>query len=686
MAKYASVDLKNVAFVGAASSGKTTLIEALLHRAGAIARRGNVADGSSFVDYDSDEKEKKHTLFQKVFHFQHHKHEINVLDTPGYPDFLGESIAAMNAVETVFICVDAHAGVQFHTRKLWQEAVDAGRGRVILVNRIDHDDHVDLDAVLDQIREAFGSQCVPAFLPVGRGLKTTGVINVMAGSAEAPPELKDAAQAAHEQFVEAVVALDTKAMEHYFETGDVTLDELPPLLKQGVADGGVTPILFTAAAKNIGVDAMLDFLAEFCPSPIRGPYFKASAGADATAELIPLNPREHTGFAARVFKTVADPFVGRLSFVRVLTGEIKLDDHYLNPRIGKPEKMHHIFRPQGKTTEQVDFAQAGDIVVLSKIDSLETNDTLCAEKHPVRFPDMRMPHSMASLAVVPKSRNDEQKLSTGLKKLATEDPTFHVERDGQTGELVVRGRSQLHLETCLHRLQTHFKVDVDTHVPKIPLRETIVGKAEGHHRHKKQSGGRGQFGEVYLRIAPNERGKGFQFVDDTYGGSIPRQFLPAVEKGILDQMHKGVVAGYPVVDVVVSVYDGKSHDVDSDEASFKIAGARAFRDAFEKSKPVLLEPIVNLEVLIPTRFMGDVTSDLNGRRGRITGMDTIGETQSIKAHVPLKEVQTYAPDLRSISQGEGTFNYELSHYDVVPHKQADELMHAHKATRKDDEE
>ncbi len=684
MAKYGTADIRNVAFVGGPHTGKTSLIEAMLFAAGALPRRGHVHDGTSNVDYDPEERAKKHSLYLKVFHCTHNKHEFNVVDSPGYPDYLGEAIAAMNAAETAAVCLSAADGVTFPVRRIWNEVVANGRGRVLIVNRIDAE-NVDLGALVQQIQDAFGKACVPVNLPIDPGAKVSGVVDVLAGYEQAPAALKDLSKRYHDQLIETLVTLDDKAMEKYLETGDATLDEVVPFLRRGITDGQFTPILFAAAEKDVGVKHLLDFLTEYTPSPLEGPFFNANDGLDGKGAEKPVDPKVRHDFSARIFKTLADPFVGRVSYVRVLSGQVKVDDLFVNARLGKHEKMQHISRPQGKEVVTTDFAQAGDIVAIPKVESFDTNDTLTAEKAPIRFPPMKMPLPMVALAVTPKKREDDQKVSLSLRKLAAEDPTFTIERDHQTAELIVHGLSALHVDTVLHRLAHRYKVEVETKIPRVPLRETIGAPADGHHRHKKQSGGRGQFGEVYLKVKPNERGKGFEFVDDVVGGAIPRQYIPAVEKGIIDQLQKGVVAGYPVVDVVVSVYDGKYHDVDSDEASFKMAGARAFRDAFEKAHPVLLEPIVELEVAIPSKYMGDITSDMNGRRGRISGMDSIGDTQVIKVHVPLKEIQTYAQDLRSITQGQGSYTFHFSHYDQVPHKVADELIAAHRAGRKEEE-
>lgn len=678
MARYTPVDVRNFAFVGSPGAGKTTLIEALLHKSGAFSRKGSVAEGTSFVDFDPEEREKKHSLFLKCFHVVDHKREMNLIDTPGYPDYIGEALAAIHVVETAVLVINAVHPVTFHTRRLWQNVVDSGRGRMIVVTHADSEG-VDLDQVVERIHEAFGERCVPANLPVGAGSKLSRVIDVFGEDHGPVPELHDIVKRSHELLVEALVTLDDAAMEKYLATGDAKLEELIPLMKEGIARGTLTPILFCSATKDIGVEDILHFFADDCPSPMRGPFFTASKGQDPPQ---PVNPGQRRAFSGKIFKTVVDPFVGRLSYLRVVSGEIKLDDHYLNPRSGKSEKMGHILRPKGKESETLDYAQAGDIVLLPKAETLETNDTLCAESDPLVFSRMAMPRPMVALAIHAKNRADEQKMVTTLRKHVGEDPTLHLDRDAQTAELILRGVSSLHLQTVLHRLHVRYKLDVETKVPRVPLRETIIGhEIEGHHRHRKQTGGRGQFGEVFLRITANERGKGFEFVDATHGGSVPRNFLPAIEKGIVDQMARGVVAGYPVVDVKVAVYDGKSHDVDSDEMSFKIAGARAFRDAFEKAKPVILEPIVNIQIAAPNKFMGDVTSDLNGRRGRITGMDAVGDTQVIGAEVPLKEVQTYGQDLRSLTHGEGSYTFEFSHYDVAPHHVAQELIEAYKSER-----
>lgn len=678
MAQHAPADLRNIAFLGATGVGKSTLIEAVLHNLGAIARRGSVADGSSSVDYDAEEKEKKHTLFLKMFQGTDKQHIFNLLDTPGYPDFIGEALQALGAVELVAVCINAQHPIPFHTRKIWDEIGKSHRGRMIVVTHMDSE-NVDTEAVLAEIREVFGNSALAANYPLGAGANLSGVVDVLDGADKAPDDVKEQILLIRQQLVETLVTQDESVMEEYLETGTVSDSVLINLVKEGIATNSVFPVLFVATTKDIGVKKLEHFIAVYAPSPMRGPYFETEDGDR-------FSPKEHTEFSARVFKTVSDPFVGRLTFLRVMSGEIKADDHYLNVRTGKVEKMHHIARHHGKEHVNLDFAQTGDIVALTKVESLETNDSICAEKALVKFASMAMPSPMVARAIYPHNRNDETKMVTALKKVLAEDATLTLEHDSQTGEQVLHGVSELHLQTVLKRVATRYKVEIDTKIPRIPLRETMMKKADGHFRHKKQSGGRGQFAEVYLRVEPTERGTGFEFEDATFGGSVPKQYIPSIERGILEQMAKGVVAGYPVVDVKVSVYDGKYHDVDSDEHSFRRAGARAFRDAFEKAGPVLLEPIVDLEVAVHNRFMGDITGDLNGRRGRISGMDAVGDFQVIKAFVPLKEVQTYAADLRSLTQGEGSFTHQFDHYDIVPSNVAQEFIKLHEAELKEDDD
>jgi elongation factor G len=472
------------------------------------------------------------------------------------------------------------------------------------------------------------------------------------------------------------VEADEKLMEKYLDEGKVSDAEVAGVFARAIAQGQVAPVLCMTAANCVGVEELLNFVAQFCPSPVEG-LRRMDVGADkAETAIDPLGQK----FCAQVFKVNIDPFVGKLSFFRVLSGAVKTDTVAYNPRIEKNERTGHLLSAQGKETQPVAEIISGDIGAIAKVETILMNDTLCQEDAVLRVKPIEFLKPMVALAVEPKSRKDEQKISASLQKLADEDPTFQVERDRQTKELVIRGLSQFHLDIMIARLQHRFEVEVTTKQPKIAYLETITAKGDGHYRHKKQTGGRGQFGECYVRVMPLERGKGFEFENKVFGGAVPSNFMPAIEKGAREELERGILAGHPVVDVRVEVYDGSYHDVDSDEQSFKIAGARAFRDGFMNAKPVLLEPIVNIEITIPSRFMGDIAGDLSGRRGRIVGMDSVGNLQVIKAQVPMKEIGKYSTELRSMTGGEASYSVEFSHYDIVPHKLAEEIIAQAKKT------
>ena len=677
MAKYSSESIRNITFIGGSDAGKTSLVDALLFKAGIASRLGKIDDETSLSDFDPDEKSKKHSLNLSVLHLNHQKKELNLLDSPGYPDFIGEAISSLYAAETALISINAFNGIVYNTRRMWDEATERGLAKVISINKLDME-NIEWDVLISNIKEIFGQNCQPVMLPDATGSNLSTVVNCLFDADSAPDAIKDAAEEASLSAVESLVENDDALMEKYLEGETISPDEVKKLLKLAIREGTFVPILCTSVEKDLGVDLVLDFLAEYTPSPLDGPFRKAKVGDD---EIV-LDPREFTNPSAFVFKSVTDPYVGKLNYVRVFTGSLPADSMFYNVRTEKTEKIGTLLRCQGKETEGVQEAVAGDIVVVPKVETLEVSDTLCNDKNKVTLAEMVHPQPMVALAVTPKSRNDEQKISTALKKLNAEDPTFNAERDAQTGEMVTTGISMLHLETMLSRLKSRFKVEVETKLPKVPFRETIQASADGHHKHKKQTGGHGQYGEVYLTLDPVERGEGFVFSDEIVGGVIPRQYIPAVEKGIRELLENGILAGYPIVDVKSRVYDGSYHDVDSSEASFKMAAAKAFRDAFEKAKPVLLEPVVIVEVSVPSRFMGDITSDLNGRGARIQGMDAMGDLQIIKALAPLREVQRYSTELRSLTAGEGSYTLTFSHYDPMPAQKAEEII----AQSKKDEE
>jgi elongation factor G len=530
-------------------------------------------------------------------------------------------------------------------------------------------DNIDLDAILPVIRETVGVSCVPFNLPIGQGASFKGVFDVFSGGA-APAGVIGDPETAHSDAMDAVVEADDALLEKYLEEGKVDPAELAATLSKAVGSGALVPILFAAGRADIGVEEILNLITQVAPSPAAKPRKAKKGDAEVQVAADPKGP-----FAALVFKSMTDPYVGKLSFVRIYRGSLSGDMSVTNVRTGNKSRVGHVYRIQGKDQKEIPQAIPGDIIALAKIEAIEVNDSLTADNEQVVFPKVEFPRPMVSLAVKPKSRGDEQKIAGSITKLAEEDRTFLVNRDAQTSELVVTGMSSLHLDIMLARLKSRFDVEVLTSEPKIPYKETVTGVADARYRHKKQTGGRGQFGEVFIKVEPMERGKGFEFVDDVVGGRVPSQYIPAVEKGIREQLAKGILAGCVVEDVRVSLYDGSFHPVDSSEAAFKMAASKAFQEAFMAARPVLLEPVVNLEITIPSEFMGDVTGDINSRRGRIVGMDQgPGGVQILKATAPLSEVMRYATELRSMTGGRGAFTLEFSHYDVVPQRIAEQVI------------
>ncbi len=665
MPRYETKDIRNVVLVGHNSSGKTTLAEALLFKGKAAGRMGSVDDGTSVFDFEPEEKERKNSIDLAAASVSAAGREVNLLDAPGYPDFIGEAICGLNAAETALICVNAADGIRVNTGRMWHLAAKLGRARIIAVNKMDLENAQYLE-VVRSIRETFGKECVPVLLPKGAGPSLSGVVNVIQDPDGAPEGLKDLAHEAREKLMEC----DDKLLEKYLEGGAVTPEELTGALPRALAQGRVVPILCTSAKKDVGVAEILDFIARFAPSPLDA-VPKAGEDPEKGGPLV----REAGGpLSAQVFKSVADPFVQRLSFIRVYSGTLSADQPLYNQRLGKGGRIGGMFKPFGKEMKPCASAAAGDIVCVTKVDELNTCDTICDPQKAIRYPAFEFPVSMVSLAVEPKTKQDLARMSESMQKMADSDPTFKFTRDRATAELVITGRSKLHMEIVLARLKRKFEVQVVTKAPKLALKETVLLPSEGHHKHKKQTGGHGQYGEVYLRLKPTARGEGFMFTDSITQGRIPQQYVPAIEKGVRKTCEKGVVAGYPVVDVEVEVFDGSYHDVDSGPGSFELAGSKAFKDAFTRAKPVLLEPIVNIEITVPARFMGDITGDLNSRRGRIQGMDSLGNMSVVRAQIPMMEIMDYETQLRSVTGGEGSYSVDPSHYDVLPQKVAESVI------------
>jgi elongation factor G len=641
-------DTRNIALVGHGRSGKTTLAEAILFAAKVVSRQGTIGDKNTASDFTDDERERGHSIDAALLHAPWKGKELNITDAPGYPDFVGQALRGLDAADCAVVVVHAYDGVLLNTRRLFHAAGDRGIPRIVVVNRCDSD-NIDLGKLGQALDDLCGTAGKAVTVPDAFGASVKRIRSVFG----------DAAKELKEGFVEAAVEADDALMEKYLEAGEVSDQDLRRAIPLALRKGTLVPIFHTVADKGIGVPELLDFIAEFGPSPV-GRVIEDADGNDITC----------TGdgpLRAVCFKVMFERQAGRIAFLRVFSGSIRSGDTAVIARTEELVKIGHPARFQGSTKTEIAQAGIGDIVALPKVDNLAIGDTLHAPGSPVKLRVLPLPKPMVGLAVQPKARGDETKLARELERITGADPCLESERVAATNELVVRGLSTLHLDIALKRMHRN-GVDVDTSIPKVAYRETINGKADGHYRHKKQTGGAGQFGEVFLKVEPLPRGAPdpLDYVDDVVGGAIPRQFLPAIEKGIRQKMAEGVVAGYPVVDVRVRVYDGKYHDVDSKEIAFIIAGRNAFADAIQKARPVLLEPMVNVEIEIPSRFMGDITSDLNTRRARISGMDSAGDTQIIKATVPLAEMQTYSTQLRSITAGEGSFHMEFSHYDVVP--------------------
>lgn len=654
--------IHNVAVAGHGSCGKTTLVEALLHAAKATSREGSVDAGTSILDHEDEERARKFTIDATPGFLTVAGQRITLIDTPGYPDFLGNALDAFAAVEMAVIAVDATAGVRVNTRRTFVEAGNRGLARAFIITRMDAD-NADFDRVVAQIQETFGSHCLPMFLPNASGPAFTSVENTYGHDFSSTA----AAKALHQRIVEAVVECDEKLMERYLAEEPIDDEEVDRVFTQAMVAGTLVPIMCCSALKKIGLKKTLDTLAKLTPGHDKGlayPLFDRE-GNQTVANAVG-GPDEP--LVARVWKIEIDPFVGKLSFVRVLRGTMTHNMHVFNATRDHKDRITTILRMQGKDSTTLDRAFPGDIVALPKLDSMRIGDTITDGTVKDHLRSIPHPVPMVKLAVEAKSRNDDTKLGEALNRIVEGDSCFRVERVAATHELVIAGRSTLHLEVILHRLSRRSHIEVNTHVPKTSYLESISGSAVAHHRHKKQTGGRGQFGDVHIRLekasSPDVR---LEFVDEIVGGAIPHNLIPAVEKGIREIMDQGILAGFHVTGCKVTLFDGSYHAVDSSEQAFKTAGREAFKAAFHDARPCLLEPIVNIEIHMPTQYLGDITSDLNSRRGRIQGMDQDGDTQQvIRAQVPEAEVKTYSTELRSLTGGEASYSIEFSHYDSVP--------------------
>lgn len=662
--------VRTVAVVGHAASGKTSLLDASLFLAKAVDKHGRPGSGTSNCDCLPDELERKITIHAKPFHCQWQAHQIYLLDTPGFADFTGETIAAIRAADAAIIVVDGVTGVEVGTRRVWKLLDEAQKPRLIFVSKLDKENS-DFFRCVEQIQQVFGKNCIPFELPLGQEAGFTKVLNLRTTpETDVPAELREQFHKAHEALEEAAAEQDDKLLEEFLGGQALTLDEITKGTHVGVAKGSTVPIYCGCAEKEIGVRNLLEGVVALLPSPLdRGPV--AGIAPDAQAP-----------FAGFVFKATIDPFAGHLAYVRVMAGTLKPDLDVVNATRGSKERIPQLLRVQGKTQKSVTEAGPGEIVALAKLKDVHINNTLCDPSRQVQFPAIKFPAAVMSYAVHPHTVKDEEKISIALHRLLEEDPTFHMHRNPHTKELVISGMGDMHLAVVVDTMKKKLGVNVDLSTPKVDYRETITAKGDGHYKHKKQSGGHGQYGEAYVRIEPRERGAGFEFASEVVGGAIPRNFIPAVEKGCVEGMTGGIVAGFPVEDVKAIVYDGSYHDVDSNEISFKIAGLHAFKEAMQKARPVLLEPVMNVNVYVPDQYMGDITGDLNHRRGRILGVDAVDGLQKIAAQVPQAELFKYASELRSMTGGRASFEMEYSHYEQVPAHIAQKVVAEAQAAKK----
>ncbi|MER3453121.1 MAG: elongation factor G [Acidimicrobiia bacterium] len=673
MTSFPPARIRNVALVGHGGSGKTTLAEALLFTSGTISRMGRVEDGSTTCDFDPEEIKRHISLQTALAPFEHDGHKINLLDTPGYADFVTEVAAALRVADLAVVVVSAVEGVEVQAEATWRMAAELGLPRMIFVNKCDRE-RASFERTLDDLRERFGAGVAPVTLPIGEEAAFSGIADLLsdtahlyedgrARTAPIPDDIAELQQKARDSLVEGIVVADDALMERYLEGETISPKELGGTLAKGVAAGVVYPVLCGSATRLIGVDRLAAAICEIGPSPADRPPVKARAG-DTEVE-IPCDPAGQP--LAFVFKTIVDRHVGRISLFKVLSGTIRPDTVLTNPRTHADEKLHGLFTLRGKEQVPVPELPAGDIGAVAKLAETVTGDTLAPKGTPVVVAPIEPPEPVLSIAIRPASKGDEDKLMTALARLADEDPALRVRRDDETHQTLLSGMGETHLQIVIERLARKFGVEVVTEDVRVPYRETITKPAEAEGKYKKQTGGHGQFGVAHLRIEPLERGAGFEFVDQIVGGAIPRQFIPAVQKGVEETMASGGVYGYPVVDVRVICDDGKYHPVDSSELSFKMAGSLAFKEAMAKAGPVILEPISLLEVIVPVQYQGDVMGDLNARRGRVQGTESIGGgEQKITALVPTSEILRYAIDLRSITGGRGRFRVHHDHYEPLP--------------------
>lgn len=685
MKRYRTEDIRNVALIAHSGAGKTSLGEAMLFNARAIERLGRVDEGTSALDYDPDEIRRKITISTTVAQCEWKSAKINLVDTPGYADFIGEVKSGLRVVESAIVAVCATAGVEVGTENVWQFADEGSLPRMIAITKIDRE-NADFYKTVDAIRNTFGTKCIPIQIPIGSQDSFRGIVDLITMRAivydsgsdatfkeqDIPDDLKETAENYHHELIESAVENDDELIEKYLEGEELTDEEIRQGLRQGVVAGKTYPIACVSALNNIAVQPMLDALVSYLPSPVDRD--KAEGKRPGSEETVERLSKDDAPLSALVFKTTADPFVGKISLFRVFSGTISSDTQVYNSNEDTTERIGQLFFMKGKQQEPVDRVCAGDIGAVAKLGVTASGDTLCDKANPVVLPGIDFPKPTLAMAMKPKTKGDEDKIGTGLARLTEEDPTIIVRRDAETSETIVEGMGEVHLEVTADRLKRKFGAEVVLETPRIPYRETVRGTAKVEGKHKKQTGGRGQYGHVFLEISPLPSGGEFEFEDKIFGGSVPRQYIPAVEKGVRETLTEGVLTGYPLVDLKVTLFDGSYHPVDSSEMAFKIAASMALKKGVMEASPVLLEPIMSVEVTVPEYQMGDVMGDLNKRRGRIMGMEPHDGNQVIKAQAPMAEMFRYAIDLRSITAGRGSFTMEFSHYEEVPAAISQQVM------------
>ncbi|HSR50636.1 MAG TPA: elongation factor G [Acidobacteriota bacterium] len=687
MKVFDSEDIRNIAVVGHGDTGKTSLVSALLFSSGATNRLGKVDDGNTVTDYDDEEVERKVTISTGLAHCEHKKVKINLLDTPGYGAFLLDAKGPVLASEAVLVVVDAASGAEVQTETVWGFADEFGLPKALVINKMDRE-RASFARSLESLQEAFGRGVTAVQLPIGKEKDFKGFVDLIKNKAyiyemdgsgkfseeDVPADMADDASTRREELIEMVAESDDSLLEKFFEEGTLSDEELVSGLKKSFRKGDLHPVFVSAAVANCGAHQLLDYFVSLFPNPLERPPVKIVEGEEEKD----FQPSNDSPAGAMIFKTLADPFAGHISMIKVFSGSLKGESSVKNLNKGQDERLASVQIAQGKNYESVPEVHTGDICVVTKLKDTTTGETIGDAKFPGVFKEIEYPEPAISFAIEPKSRGDEDKIGNAVARIIEEDPSVRFRRDEETGDFLLSGTGQVHVEVIVNKLKKKYGVEVLLKTPKVPYRETITAEADVQGRHKKQTGGHGQFGDCYIKMRPLSRDEGFKFTDSIFGGSIPRQFIPAVEKGVVESATRGYLAGYPVVDFEVELYDGSYHSVDSSEMAFKIAANIAFKKGMEQARPVLLEPIMNVEIYVPEDAAGDVMGDLNSRRGRIQGMDVKGASQVIRAQVPLAEMLTYSPALTSMTGGRGSFHMEPAHYDIVPHNIAEKVIEERK--------